>query len=224
MAQFIRTKKLTNNAYSPTIAVSEAAIRAQVDGSVQEVSDILFSTDAGKGASQIGINASGYADLQAFVVAVEASGTGTLPPANSVTENMMVAAMKKVAGGVAPYDDVMFESGGTLEDYSEKLTTNATATGTVSIDLSLGNVFDITLTGTTTFTFDNPSISGKTCSFTMFLRQGGTAQTVTWPASVKWSNDSIPVISDINKTCIFSFVTINGGTRWYGTSVTKLTT
>lgn len=111
-----------------------------------------------------------------------------------------------------------------LKDYSENLTTNATATGTVSLDLTTANVFNETLTGNTVFTFDNPATTGQAHSFTVFLNQGGTAYTVTWPASVKWSNDSIPVISDINKTCVISFVSLNGGTRWYGSAITKLTT
>jgi hypothetical protein len=38
---YARTKKLTDANYSPTIAASESAIRSQVDGSIQEVLDIV---------------------------------------------------------------------------------------------------------------------------------------------------------------------------------------
>jgi hypothetical protein len=38
---YARTKKLTDANYSPTIAASETAIRSQVDGSIQEVLDIV---------------------------------------------------------------------------------------------------------------------------------------------------------------------------------------
>jgi hypothetical protein len=103
-----------------------------------------------------------------------------------------------------------------IKDYSEVLSTNAAATGAVTLDIVNGNVFNITLTGDTTFTFSNPAPDGQACSFTLILNQGGTARTVTWPASVKWPNDSVPDISTINKTSILTFVTINGGTRWYG--------
>lgn len=111
-----------------------------------------------------------------------------------------------------------------LKDYSEVLSTIAASTGAVTINLANGNVFDVTLTGTTTFTFLNPAASGQSHSFTMILRQGGTVQSVTWPSSVKWPGDTIPTISDINKTVILTFVTLNGGTRWYGMAATKFTT
>lgn len=103
-----------------------------------------------------------------------------------------------------------------LRYYSETVYVIAAATGAVDIDISNGNVFDITLSGNTTFSFSTPSPSGPAFSITLILRQGGTSRTVTWPASVKWSNDTIPDVSDINKTAILTFVTINGGTRWYG--------
>lgn len=111
-----------------------------------------------------------------------------------------------------------------LKDYSEVTATNATATGTVSLNITNGNVFNITLAGATTFTFDNPATSGQNCSFTVYLNQGATAYTVTFPASVKWSNDQIPDVSAINKTSILFFTTKNGGTRWYGSAITNLTT
>lgn len=103
-----------------------------------------------------------------------------------------------------------------IKDYSEVISTNATATGTVSLSIANGNVFDVTLTGNTTFTFDNPATTGQACSFTLVLRQGGTTRTVTWPSSIKWPNDVVPDVSDINKTAILTFITLDGGTRWYG--------
>lgn len=103
-----------------------------------------------------------------------------------------------------------------IKDYSEVVSTNAASTGTVSLNIANGNVFDITLTGNTIFTFDNPTSTGQACSLTLILRQGGTSRTVTWPASIKWSNDQVPDVSDINKTAILTFFTLDGGTRWYG--------
>ncbi len=103
-----------------------------------------------------------------------------------------------------------------IKDYSEALSTNAVATGAVTLDIANGNVFNVTLTGDTTFTFANPAPNGQACSFTLILNQGGTARNVTWPTSVKWANDSVPDISAINKTSILTFVSINGGARWYG--------
>lgn len=110
-----------------------------------------------------------------------------------------------------------------LRDYTEDVATSATATGTFNIDFSLANVFNLTLTGNTTLTFSN--IPATKChSATLFIRQGTTAYSLTFPASVKFSGDVIPVISDVNKTSIFSLVTVNGGTRYYASASTKFTT
>lgn len=53
---YSRAKKLTDTTYSPTNAASEPAIRAQVDGAIQEVYDMLASIINGSsGADYIGI-------------------------------------------------------------------------------------------------------------------------------------------------------------------------
>ena len=95
MAQFTRTKKLTDSGYSPTLAISEATRRAEVDGSIQEISDILYSTDVGKGASQVGISGGlAYADVQAMAVALSTSGSGTIPPNGSVGNAQLATDVK----------------------------------------------------------------------------------------------------------------------------------
>lgn len=103
-----------------------------------------------------------------------------------------------------------------LKDYSEALITNAAAAGAVTLDIANGNVFDITLSGAVTLTFSNPAASGQACSFTLLVRQGTTAYAITWPSSVKWPGDVIPDISAISKTSVLTFLTVNGGNRWYG--------
>lgn len=102
-----------------------------------------------------------------------------------------------------------------IKDYSETVITATGVTGTKTLDLSQGNVFDMTLSGATTFVFSNPSASGKACSFTLIIRQPSTLMAVTFPASVKWNNDSVPSFT-AGKTAILSFLTVNSGARWYG--------
>lgn len=100
---------------------------------------------------------------------------------------------------------------------TQGVSTNATVTGTIAMDLSTGNIFDWTLTGNvTTMTITNVPASGQHCETILYLRQGGTARTVAWPASVQWSGGTAAVITTINKTYIIKLKTINGGTRWYG--------
>lgn len=111
-----------------------------------------------------------------------------------------------------------------IKDYSESLGTTPATTGTVTLDLTTGNTFNITPTGAVTFVFSNPPVSGSVGSFTLIINQGATTYAAIWSTSITWLNDSIPDISTTSKTYILTFVTINGGTRWYGSLVGKFTT
>ena len=103
-----------------------------------------------------------------------------------------------------------------IKDYSE--TVNAiggTGGGTQDIDLTAGNVVTATVdTSTNTFTFSNPSASGRACSFTLILTNGGS-QTVNWPSSVDWKDGTAPTLTS-SGVDILSFTTVDAGTIWYG--------
>ena len=103
-----------------------------------------------------------------------------------------------------------------LLDYGE--TVNAIGSiggGTQDIDITLGNVVSGTVdTSETTFTFSNPSASGTACSFTLFLTNGGS-QTVNWPGTVDWAGGTAPTLTAAGVD-VLTFVTLDGGTIWYG--------
>jgi len=103
-----------------------------------------------------------------------------------------------------------------LKDYAE--TVNAiggTGGGTQDIDVTAGNVVTATVdTSTNTFTFSNPSASGKACSFTLILTNGGS-QTVNWPGSVDWAGGTAPTLTS-SGVDILTFTTVDAGTIWYG--------
>ena len=103
-----------------------------------------------------------------------------------------------------------------LIDYAESVNAiGGTGGGTQALDIALGNVQTATVdTSTNTFTFDNPSISGKSCSFTLILTNGAS-QTVVWPTSVDWAGGSAPTLT-ASGIDILTFMTIDGGTIWYG--------
>ena len=106
-----------------------------------------------------------------------------------------------------------------LKDYSETTTTPTISTGTLTLNIENGNVFDVAHNANiTTLTISNPSATGKTCSFTLFLTQDGTGgRTITWPAAVKWAGGSAPVlVTTANAVNLLTFVTKNAGTTWYG--------
>ena len=104
-----------------------------------------------------------------------------------------------------------------FKDYGETLTTANTST-TYTIDLTNGNVFELTLTGNCTYTFSNPPGNGIGGSFTLIQKQDGSgSRTVAWPASVDWAGGTGPTISSgANDVDVFTFVTTDAGTTWYG--------
>ena len=101
-------------------------------------------------------------------------------------------------------------------DYAESVNAvGPTGGGTQALDIALGNVQTATVdTSTNTFTFDNPSVTGKSCSFTLILTNGGS-QTVTWPASVDWAAATAPTLT-ASGVDVLTFMTVDNGTIWYG--------
>jgi len=103
-----------------------------------------------------------------------------------------------------------------IKDYAESVNAiGAIGGGTQDIDLESGNVVTGTVdTSETTFTFGNPSATGKACSFTLILTNGGS-QTVNWPAAVDWAGGTAPTLTT-SGVDVITFTTIDAGTIWYG--------
>jgi hypothetical protein len=91
---------------------------------------------------------------------------------------------------------------------------NVVAVGALDINCSAGNYFTKTISSNSTFTFSNVP-SSRSYAFTLEVDHNGG--TISWPAAVKWPNDTAPTLNT-GKTHIFTFVTDNGGTRWRGVS------
>jgi hypothetical protein len=106
-----------------------------------------------------------------------------------------------------------------LKAYKEAVTTVGTvATSTYNIDLSLTNIFDITLGANVTFTFTNPPISGISQSVTVILRQDATGSRTATFTNAKYSDGVAPTLSTgANQVDVLTFFTVNGGTFWFGT-------
>ena len=106
-----------------------------------------------------------------------------------------------------------------IKDYSETKTTPTSAAGVLTLDMSVGNVFEVIATeNITTMTVSNPPITGKVGSFTLILKQDATgSRTVVWPAGTVWDSGTPPTISTAaNAIDIITFMTLDGGTIWYG--------
>jgi len=119
-----------------------------------------------------------------------------------------------LGGGIACADEVIGRP--RFTDYAETLNAiGATGGGTQDIDITAGNVVSATVdTSTNTFTFSNPSATGKSCSFTLFLTNGGS-QTVNWPGAVDWAGGSAPSLTS-SGVDVLTFTTLDAGTIWYG--------
>ena len=103
-----------------------------------------------------------------------------------------------------------------MKDYSETKSA-LSAAATVDIDLEDGNVFTITPDQNTTFTFSNPSPTGKSCAFTLIWTQDSSDRTIAWPGTVDWAGGSAPdVTSGSAKIDVYTFFTLDAGTIWYG--------
>lgn len=106
-----------------------------------------------------------------------------------------------------------------FQDYAEVRPTPSSSAGTLTLDLTTGNVFEVTLTeNVTTLTISNWPATGRAGSFTLVIHQDGTGGwTVTWPAAVLWHNGSAPTVSAaIGATDIYSFLSTTAGTTIYG--------
>jgi hypothetical protein len=115
-------------------------------------------------------------------------------------------------------DGAVMAAGGGRETVSAigSVTTAAT------LNLANGNVFTVTLGGpNVTLTFTGAT-SGAACSLTAYLTQDGTGgRTVTWPGGVTWLTGSAPVVpAGIGAVSAYVFESLDGGTTWFGSSVT----
>lgn len=87
------------------------------------------------------------------------------------------------------------------------------------INLSSGNYFSKTISGTTTFTVSNIPTSGTVASFILDLTNGG-AFTVNWFGGVKWAGGTAPTLTAAGRD-VLGFFTYDAGTTWTGLVLAK---
>jgi hypothetical protein len=138
---------------------------------------------------------------------------GFLPPRMTTTQKN---AISSPATGLQVFDTTMnatCEYTGTAWRVVSAGAQAVTVTGLLqTISLANGNVLDITLNSTTTFTFTNPTIG----TYILKLTQGvGGGFLVNWPVNVIWSGGTAPTLSTTaGKIDIITL--IYDGTSYYG--------
>tara|TARA_R100001224_G_scaffold104016_1_gene77020 strand:+ start:165 stop:1115 length:951 start_codon:yes stop_codon:yes gene_type:complete len=111
------------------------------------------------------------------------------------------------ANGVVSFDN------GTIDE----VTTVTSSSNAATINLRDGNLFEHDLTENVTYTFSNPAASGRASAFVLKIIQDSSARTITWPGSVDWAAATAPTLTTTNNGVdIFVFLTIDGGTTYYG--------
>ena len=152
-----------------------------------------------------------YTDAQVrSLIGAGGGGTGGITEIESDTE-------PKLGGDLDGQDHTVSQVN--LQDYGEVVNALGSVSGAVIVSLALGNVITATIAGAATFSFTNPTATGKACSWELILVNAG-AHAVTWPGSVKWDAAVPPVLSTSGRSRL-AFETLDGGTTIDGALIGK---
>lgn len=151
------------------------------------------------------------------------AGTGLTLVGNQFSVSYGTTSGTAAQGNDSRITGALQASGGTMtgtlttKNLVETRTTNATASGNVALDLSLGTIWALTLTGNVTgFTISNPS---NCTAFSVRIAQDATGgRTVAWSfsgATVRWPSAITPTqTSTLSKADWYHFISSDGGTSF----------
>jgi len=130
---------------------------------------------------------------QAAVDALDAGDVGADPAGTAASE---VSDHESASDPHSQYLDesdgdarYTLQVGGTIRGYVEP-SDDPGASGTVTLDLSAHNVYDVTPTGTIDFAFSGLPSSGDSVSATIIVRNDSHA--ITWPAGTRFADGEAP--------------------------------
>jgi hypothetical protein len=124
------------------------------------------------------------------------------------------------SGTLAGSANLVILSGGLprFTAYRETVVSATVSTSTYNIDLSLSNIFNLTLANNVTFTFTNPPSAGTSALATIILTQDATGNRTATFTSAKYTDGTAPVLSTgANDIDVLTFFTVDGGTSYFGT-------
>ena len=105
-----------------------------------------------------------------------------------------------------------------IKRYAETVSA-VTSNATTTLDISNGNVFDVTHNANiTSLVISNPTASGNSTSITIIRTKdnNATSRTIAWPGSFKWASGNAPSLTQTaNAVDIITAFTKDGGTTWY---------
>jgi len=159
------------------------------------------------------VNIGTQTSVTSAVVNIQSTTKGFLPPRMTTAQKNAIASP---ASGLQVFDstmNAMCEYNGTAwRVLSAGAQSVAASTATTTVDMSAGNVQNITLTASTTLTLSSATVG----TYIMKLIQGGSGSyTVTWPGTVIWSGGTAPTLTTtVGKVDIVTLVF--DGTNFYG--------
>ena len=140
-----------------------------------------------------------------------ANGTGL--PVSTGISGLGTNVATALAAGVSGSGNIVLATSPTLvTPIGTGIKETSTAISASAIDLTAGNYFTKTISGTTTFTISNAASSGTVNSFILQLTNGGSA-TVNWFSGVKWAGGTAPTLT-ASGVDVLGFYSIDGGTTW----------
>ena len=170
-------------------------------------------------SGSIGIKNSGaVSNIKLYCESSNAHYVQLQSPAHSDYSGNVTLTLPTVTGKIVGTDanNVTLLPGGTA-GVSTAITSSSNA---ATINLRLGDSFTHTLSENVTYTFSNPPASGKLAVFILKVVQDSSARTITWPGTVDWASATAPTLStgsgDVD---IFVFLTVDGGSNYYGITI-----
>lgn len=207
--QAVESDRLVVVTRADEVATNTATVVARADEVAANTLQVASNT------AQVATDAQAVADALASVadgpVTSVAGQTGVV-----TLDSLRTAGVATQAGAETLSNKTVSGPRSSMAQYIDKTVTNAAAAGTVTLDLSAADVFDLTLAGNTTLALSNaPALSSETFTIVVRVRQTATAYSLAWFSGITWLATITPATPAANKIVEFVLSTANGA-AWLG--------
>lgn len=195
----VNAQSITLKAYPDSNgALSFEGSAGQLFSIVNDMTGVIFSVNNVSAIPSIEVANTGLIKLAQYSGNLLV-GTGTDDGTNKVQINGGIKATTFVAN-----------------TFNDKYTSPSISTNTLTLDLSTGSAFNVSLNANiTTLTISNVPTSNNIATFVLVFTADGTPRSVTWPASVRWTDGTPPTITaTLNKRDVLAFFSTDAGTSW----------